>query len=908
MSKTRPITRFAEITILLFAFAGMGRGAEWFVSTEGNDGWSGKLAAANPAKTDGPFATLERARDELRKSKSAAPATIYLRGGQYALEEPLELTPADSGSESEPVTYCAYADEKPVISGGRPVTGWRKHDERLWVADVPWAAKSDAPFTQLFVNGRRRVRARTPDPGSYLYTRRLKLTGDPHPTCLGISFEEGDIQPWPGLEEQGRIVLFHNWVNSFNCLGSIDWPRRRILFARPAGADFLGPNIRYYVDNVFAALDAPGEWYLDQAEGRLYYYPLPEENLHRAEVIAPRIRQTLVAIKGDPALGMYVEHLVLRGLSFQHSEADLSPDYAHSVQGAHTQRGAIFAVGLRSTTIEDCEFAHLGEHAVSLREGCADNTIRRCHVFDVGGGGIYLSEGAPPRTDDSYLTARNTIDNNFIHDGGHLFRAGCGVFLGGSASYNRITHNEICDLSWMGVHLGWSWTGRQPAYTHHNEVAWNHIHHIGNGVLCDIGGIYTLGVSPGTVLHHNRIHDITRFERGREGYGGWGIYLDAGSSEIRVESNVVYDTRDGGLHLHNYGYPYGDVISNNIFAFSDDAELIRNANHEPDGNHAHLQHNIVYSEGTAMLGGNNWRSESRFTSDRNCYWSTAGPPQFNGGTFAAWQATGRDANSIVADPGFVDADGRDFRLKADSPARRIGFEEIDLSTVGLSGPAEWRELPRQITHRAFEAAPPAEISEWRVREDFEDYDAGEVPTGALAAEGGARVVVTDEAPASGRQCARFEDAAGATAWKPHWCTWFEPRDGVVRMQCSVRNDPSQPATFQLEFRDWPQGATYRSGPHLRFLPNGTVEAARGNRWNEVGKVAIGEWTRVEVRFDDGAGKPKTFSLRLTGSGGEVVARDDLPFQSDDFKCCSWVGFVGVDTKAAAFCVDDLELK
>ena len=143
--------------------------------------------------------------------------------------------------------------------------------------------------------------------------------------------------------------------------------------------------------------------------------------------------------------------------------------------------------------------------------------------------------------------------------------------------------------------------GRAPAYTHHNEVGYNHIHHLGNGVLNDIGGIYTLGVSPGTVLHHNLIHDVTRFERGDEGYGGWGIYLDAGSSEMVVENNVVYNTRDGGLHLHCFGHPYGDTIRNNVFAYSDEGQMMRNADHEPEGNNAHLERNIVYGGKTERV-------------------------------------------------------------------------------------------------------------------------------------------------------------------------------------------------------------------------------------------------------------------------------------------------------------------
>ncbi|MBM4045262.1 MAG: right-handed parallel beta-helix repeat-containing protein, partial [Planctomycetes bacterium] len=497
-----PRKESAMLLILVFLAAGQPQDVKpgpgrYLVAVDGRDSWSGTLPAPNDGKTDGPFATLERARDAVRELKRTAgglrePVTVRVRGGRYPLARPLTFTPEDSGAEGRPITYCAYPGEKPVISGGVRIEGWRKHDERLWVADVPWVKERKRPFHQLFVNGVRRTRARMPNQGSYFYTKRLTLTADTHPVCLGMWFHKEDLPPLQD-PQNAVICLFHNWVNSFNYIGEADWARGRIKFARPAGVFFLGPSVRFYVENVREGLDAPGEWFLDVGEGRLYYSPQANEDMAQAEVIAPALASPLVKVAGDPDAGLYVEHLAFKGLSFQHADADLSRTYPHSVQGAHTQKGAFFATALRHSVIEDCEFTRLGEHAVSLREACAWNTVTRCHVHDVGGGGIYLSEAAPRRPDQTLLTAHNTVDNNLIHDGGHLFRAGCGVFLGGSASFNEITHNEICDLSWMGVHLGWSWTGRAPAYTHHNTVAYNHIHHIGNGVLNDIGGIYTLG-------------------------------------------------------------------------------------------------------------------------------------------------------------------------------------------------------------------------------------------------------------------------------------------------------------------------------------------------------------------------------------------------------------------------------
>jgi hypothetical protein len=332
---------------------------------------------------------------------------------------------------------------------------------------------------------------------------------------------------------------------------------------------------------------------------------------------------------------------------------------------------------------------------------------------------------------------------------------------------------------------------------------------------------------------------------------------------------------------------------------------MRNANHEPDGNHVHLQRNIVYAAGTEMFGGNNWHAASKFTSDKNCFFSETGTPDFFGKRFDRWQATGRDKNSIVANPRFVDPARRDFRLQPDSPALGLGFEPIDMSTVGLQGSPSWRDLPKRFQRRTFEAAEPEK--RWPLREGFEEYDAGEIPAGAVPDEGGTRVRVVSDHASHGRQSMRFDDAPGATAWKPHWCVYFEPRDGALRLVCSVRNDPEHPASFNLEFRDWPAGGTYRTGPYVQFLSDGTVRAPGGDGvWREIGKLPPGEWARVEI--DLFQGDRKRYNLRLTMRDGEPVTIENLPFRSADFQRCNWVGFAGTDTKRATFYVDELTIE
>jgi len=874
--------------------------ADFFVAPDGNDG--------NPGTRQRPFATLEGARDAVRELKQkgvAGPVTVQLRGGRYALSKPLELTAQDSGAEGQPVTYRCYADEKVVLSGGKEIRGWRKHDARLWVADVPWAKDRKEPFTELFVGGVRRPRARTPNAGSYFYSRRLHLTdAAKHPQCLGLSYNPGDLGPWANRSD-AVIVLFHNWVNSYNYIQDFDATKQRITFARPAGIFFLGPHVRYYVENVFQALDDPGEWFFDRATSLLYYYPLAGEDIEHTEVIAPAVTATLLAINGDPEKGRFVERLVFRGISLQHTDANLARDYEHSVQGAHTQKGAIFATGLRHSVIEDCEFTRLGEHAVSLREGCQWNVVRRCHITDVGGGGIYLSEGWPKKGADALLTAHNRIDNNFIHDNGHIFRAGCGVFLGGSASYNEITHNEICNQSWVGVHMGWSWTGKVRSFTHDNTVAYNHLHHLGNGVLNDLGGIYTLGDSPGTVLHHNHIHDITRFERGRMGYGGWGIYLDAGSSEIRIENNLVYRTRDGGFYITCVGFPHGNMVRNNIFACSADAQVMRDGHDEPEASHFQFKRNIVYGERAQLFRGDNWMKESNFISDDNCLWSTSGsPPVVAGKTFTQWQAEGRDQHSLVADPCFAKPGEGDFSLTADSPPLAIGFRPIDVSTAGLHGDAAWIRLARELPHRPSENPVTVDAGATPLQEDFEDYNVGSRPDEARLVEENTEAIirVSNDCTASGKQSLKLVDGPGQRrAWNPnmYYETWYDA--GMVEGSFDLRLEPG--AMFQHKWRDSVGGGTYVEGPLLSVEADGALKVGG----KKLTQLPHSQWVNLRIIAGTGPQANGRWQLTVRVAGQEPQHFADLRCDPK-FNRLTWYGFSSLATTRTVFYLDNITLR
>jgi len=192
-----------------------------------------------------------------------------------------------------------------------------------------------------------------------------------------------------------------------------------------------------------------------------------------------------------------------------------------------------------------------------------------------------------------------------------------------------------------------------------------------------MGGIYTLGLAPGSVLHHNLIHDVQSFD-----YGGWGIYFDEGTTEMTAENNIVYNTKTGGFHQH---YGKENMVRNNIFAFARDHQLQR-SRAEPHRSFT-FEHNIVYWK-TGPLLGSVW-NDDKFTIDHNLYWRQTGGEPID----QKWRDRGHDVHSIIADPMFENPEKGDFRLKAGSPASQIEFKPIDMSGVGASELAKPPNVP-----------------------------------------------------------------------------------------------------------------------------------------------------------------------------------------------------------------------
>jgi len=482
-----------------------------------------------------------------------------------------------------------------------------------------------------------------------------------------------------------------HWVQS------LDEGNRTLRFTSPCDwpIGYWEPKQRYHLENYLEALDSPGEWYLDRASGVLYFWPPDGQNPNDLKIVAPRLQQLLV-LQGNPG-GLTVNHLTLRGLSFQYADWKLDKDKASDGQAATPLSAAVVATGIRDCVLEECEIAHVGEYGVVLGEGCKGTRIVHCEIHDLGGGGVRIGQGGLPEEPEKQ-TDHNTVDNCFIHDGGHVFRAGVGVWIGRS-SHNTISHNEICDFYYSGCSVGWSW-GYAPSSAHDNVLEYNHIHDLGKGVLSDMGGIYTLGISPGTVERYNLIHDIYSYS-----YGGWGLYTDEGSTNITLEGNVVYNTKSGSFHQH---YGRENLLRNNILGPALEATIIRTREEEHIS--FTLDHNIVLTSNRHVLGGA-W-TNGNYRMDYNLYWdlnSILGEDMdFAGRGFQAWQATGHDQHSAVGNPLFVDAEHHDYRLQDGSPALDLGFQPADLGAVGLYGEPEWVEAPKRIVRAPLtQFLPPA---------------------------------------------------------------------------------------------------------------------------------------------------------------------------------------------------------
>ena len=494
-------------------FEYQGTRADFYVAPNGNDRWSGKLPAPNATRTDGPFATLERARQAVRQlkrqvyrpKKSPALRTgsgtlryigsphplgagrdilVLIRGGEYELRKPLLFTAADGGERVETnlpsgafeyhklkdyyVTYAAYPGETPILCGGRHVRHWTKQGTK-------WAAPGfGKPVEKLVLNGTSLTLARTPDSGYFV----------PAAACTRpdrFQFSDDELQPWPGLQSN-RIIFLLRWHVRQNAIARVDQTTHTAYLSKPQPGILVVPP-RYYVENVKALLNAPGEWFYDAQENEILLIP-PKDvtDPNRSRVVVPELKQLLI-VKGTRKRP--VRNLRFYGLQFE---------------AANSGRNALEFTFAHDCELVDSRISAVGGRAVFLGKGCTENRLLNNLIEDAEQGGVALAGSAHPE-DWRDIVYKNIFSFNRVENCG-------GTSVSASNTlFTTISHNEVSHTRGrFAISVG-GWANLEEALDYGYRIEYNHVHHVLKGAD-DSGAIKTAGLTYDSFIRYNLIHDV----------------------------------------------------------------------------------------------------------------------------------------------------------------------------------------------------------------------------------------------------------------------------------------------------------------------------------------------------------------------------------------------------------------
>lgn len=648
----------------------------FFVSqVSGNDSFTG-VSPTNDNKGNGPYKTVERAIEAIKEYRSLGnerPLTISFID-DYFLSKPIDLSGLNR------VTLNSYRERCRLIGGAR-INNWKKdtfNGKECLSSYIPEDVSAD--FTDLYINGERGNVTRFPQKGTLKILDAENCLFGKHISSEHMNFSSKwfrvATEDLLGLDnvEDAIINYNHFWIDEHSPIDSYDKDSGILVmkynsrFAVSASYD-ENPNAspQYYLSNIPNCFEEKGHWYLNRKTRVVYYIPISDDiSPENIEAFAP-ISDRLFTISGEDISICNLELTCTRGdyvstAKYQYSKK--TPDvemFASDIQSVCHGPGAITFKNATRCGIYDCYIHGVGIYGVEILGGCTRIRIENNHIYDVCAGGIRISGGNVQslKTNDNLVVSDCVIRGNHIHGCDKRYLAGCGILLM-DANNCEISENEIHDLEYSGISVGWVW-GYAESATYGCVIKKNHIYDVGKGNLSDLGAIYLLGKSRGTVVSENKIHDVRCFS-----YGAWGIYLDEGSSYVTVEKNVVYNTDKECFHLH---YGSHNTVRNNLF-FGGDHSCVR-ISKEEEHDQVLFEQNAFVTDRSPIYGF--VKSPEKLKTRRNLLWSTKNNPTIlwiddvgKEYTLEAWQKKFHNDHysRIVAlhDMGIVIDDIKDFCL------------------------------------------------------------------------------------------------------------------------------------------------------------------------------------------------------------------------------------------------------
>ena len=672
--------------------------------------------------------SLEDALGKIKKLKDSGKLKEEVRilcgGGIY----PVRKTCVITGDLSVPLTIASLPGEKAVFDGGYYITDWEKthlNGKNVWMAKIPRDLAPDGFLRAFYVNGTLAKCASFPKDLTGGFTGKNGGSApETDPTGAYDHFypEEKDFSPeWynlPGME----LLFIQKWTETYMRFKEYT-PDGALHFRCPTSLRNYGwDQTFYFFRNGREALTEEGEYYFDNTLSRLFYRPRKGEKPDRVEAVLPAA-DMLMLIKDTSTV-------TLKDLTFRHGgrafpelgqtydiPGEKIPNYfaysdppravphpaRQAAQGASQLPGILTFAGAQQCIVESCTVENSSWYGILIAGACSHIRVDSCILPDLGGGGIIACGANHAKYPSLYKDSTHhlTLCDNHIHHCGQIFLSSTGILLG-HVRGTLVEHNEIHDLYYSGISCGWTW-GYMDAACRENRILFNKIHDLGKKVLCDMGGVYMLGVQAGSRVSHNHIYNIEC-----RCYGGWALYTDEGSSHMVLENNVTHDCSCEGYH-HQYGRE--NILRGNVFVGHKHNGICLSVGHDRDWgydfpgenftNNCNFFRNVIVTNGNPalFLTREEIASMDHLYCDSNIYFDLSGKRQKTFAdvarwtpekkkllSFSQWQKySGHDRNSLFTDPGFTNLEKRDLHVREDSILRKKNFPDpgVTLDQAGI---------------------------------------------------------------------------------------------------------------------------------------------------------------------------------------------------------------------------------